>query len=79
MFRPVLLLAAAVAALTATQAALAQGPVNDNRANAQRLGAPPVSVGGSTVGATREVNDPGGCAAPPTPSGTGWTAPAQAG
>jgi hypothetical protein len=63
MFRPVLLLAAAVAALTATQAALAQGPVNDNRANAQRLGAPPVSVGGSTVGATREVNDPGGCAA----------------
>jgi hypothetical protein len=63
MFRPVLLLAAAVAALTATQAALAQGPVNDNRANAQRLGAAPVSVGGTIVGATREVNDPGGCAA----------------
>src|SRR5215216_7519280 len=62
MFRRVLLLAAAVAALTVTQSALAQGPANDNRANAQRLGAPPVSVGGSTAGATRDVNDPGGCA-----------------
>jgi hypothetical protein len=62
MFRPVLLLAAAVAALAASQAALAQGPANDNRAGAQRLGAPPVSVGGSTAGATRDVNDPGGCA-----------------
>ena len=62
MFRPVLLLAAAVGALAASQAALAQGPANDNRAGAQRLGAPPVSVGGSTAGATRDVNDPGGCA-----------------
>jgi len=62
MFRLALLLAAAVAALAATQAALAQAPANDNRANAQRLAAPPVSVGGSTAGATRDVNDPGGCA-----------------
>jgi hypothetical protein len=62
MFRPVLLVAAAVAALAASQAALAQGPANDNRGGAQRLGTPPVTVGGTTVGATRDVNDPGGCA-----------------
>ena len=79
MFRPVLLLAAAVAALSVTQSALAQGPANDNRANAQRLGAPPVSVGGSTAGATRDVNDPGAAPRRPTPSGTAWTAPAKAG
>jgi hypothetical protein len=59
--RPVLL-AAFVAALTAAPAAFAQGPANDNRASAQRLGSPPVSVGGTTVGATREIADPPGCA-----------------
>jgi hypothetical protein len=62
MFRPVLLVAAAVAALAASQAALAQGPANDNRGGAQRLGTPPVTVGGTTVGATRDVTDPGNCA-----------------
>jgi hypothetical protein len=62
MSRLVLLVAAAVAVLTASQAALAQGPANDSRANPQRIGSPPVSVGGTTVAATRDVNDPGGCA-----------------
>jgi hypothetical protein len=71
MFRPVLLVAAAVAALTAAPAALAQGPANDNRASAQRLGAPPVSVGGTTVGATRENADPAGACAP-TSNSTVW-------
>ena len=61
MLRPVLL-ADLIAALTAAPAALAQGPANDNRANAQRLGSPPVSVGGTTAGATREIPDAGGCA-----------------
>jgi hypothetical protein len=64
MLRPVLLAVAVavVAALTAAPAALAQGPANDNRANAQRLGSPPVAVGGTTAGATRELNDPSACA-----------------
>jgi hypothetical protein len=64
MFRPVLIAAAVVAALTAVPAALAQAPANDNRANAQRLGSPPVSVGGTTAGATRENADPVGACAP---------------
>jgi hypothetical protein len=53
----------AVAALGLAPAALAQAPANDNRANAQRLGSPPVTVGGTTVGATREPTDPAACAA----------------
>jgi hypothetical protein len=61
MLRPALLIAF-VAALGLVPAAFAQGPANDNRANAQRLGNPPVAVSGSTAGATRELTDPAGCA-----------------
>ena len=52
----------ALAALAFAPAAFAQGPANDNRINAQRLGAPPVSVSGTTAGATRELTDPAACA-----------------
>jgi hypothetical protein len=51
-----------LAALVLAPAALAQAPANDNRANAQRLGSPPSAVSGTTVGATRELTDPSGCA-----------------
>jgi hypothetical protein len=67
MLRPVLL-AAVAAALVAVPAAQAQAPANDNRANAQRLGAPPTTVSGTTVGATRELTDPAGGCAPTTNS-----------
>ncbi|MGG7380776.1 hypothetical protein ACQ7B2_19180, partial [Escherichia coli] len=33
-------------------------PPNDNRANATRLGDPPVTVSGNTTGATAETADP---------------------
>lgn len=61
MLRPALL-TALVAALATAPAALAQAPANDNRTNAQRLGSPPLSVSGTTAGATRELTDPAGCA-----------------
>ena len=52
----------ALAALGLVPAALAQAPANDNRADAQRVGSPPVTLGGTTAGATREAADPAGCA-----------------
>lgn len=58
---PYAVVVAAVAALGLAPAALAQAPANDNRANAQRLGSPPVTVSGTTVGATRETTDPAAC------------------
>jgi hypothetical protein len=58
MVRFALLAAFAAAALGLAPAALAQAPPNDNRATAQRLGAPPVTVAGTTVGATRDFADP---------------------
>jgi hypothetical protein len=46
-----------------TQARAASPPANDNRDSAQPLGAMPVAVTGSTVGATVEVKEPpSGCA-----------------
>src|SRR6266480_1541199 len=36
----------------------APAPGNDNRANARQLAAPPVTVSGTTVGATEEPRDP---------------------
>ena len=62
MLRCLVLAAAALSALVAVSGAFAQAPGNDNRANAQRLGSPPLSVSGTTAGATRDVTDPGGCA-----------------
>ena len=59
---PHIVVVAAVAALGLAPAALAQAPANDNRANAQRLGSPPVTVSGTTAGATRETTDPAACA-----------------
>jgi hypothetical protein len=52
----------AVAALGLAPAAFAQAPANDNRADAQRVGSPPVNLGGTTAGATRETADPAACA-----------------
>jgi len=59
---PLIVFVAAVAALGLAPAALAQAPANDNRANAQRLGSLPVTVSGTTAGATRETADPAACA-----------------
>jgi hypothetical protein len=58
-FVPLIVLSAA---LVAVPAALAQAPANDNRANAQRLGNPPLAVSGTTAGATRDPADPVACA-----------------
>ena len=58
----VIMLHIAVVALGVAPAALAQAPANDNRDNAQRLGSPPVTVSGTTAGATRETTDPAACA-----------------
>jgi hypothetical protein len=68
MSRPVLLSAVVAAALAAVPIAQAQAPGNDNRANAQRLGAPPSAVSGTTAGATRELTDPAGPCATTTNS-----------
>lgn len=48
----------ALVALVAAPSAVAAGPPNDNRANATRLGEPPVTVSGNTTGATAEAADP---------------------
>jgi hypothetical protein len=55
-----------------TQALAASPPANDNRDSAQPLGALPVAVSGTTVGATAEIKDPpSGCA---RTAGTVWYA-----
>lgn len=59
---PHIVVVAAIAALGLAPTALAQAPANDERANAQRLGSPPVTVSGTTAGATREIVDPAACA-----------------
>src|SRR4029453_10535132 len=59
---PHIVVVAAIAALGLAPTALAQAPANDERANAQRLGSPPVTVSGTTTGATRETSDPAACA-----------------
>jgi hypothetical protein len=69
MTRACLLLAMSAALGFSAPALAANGPANDNRANAQRLGQPPESVTGTLVGATRELTDPSGCA--PT-TGSVW-------
>jgi hypothetical protein len=59
-----LALATFVLGIPPAAAALADAPPNDNRADAISLRTLPQNVGGTTVGATTELNEPAsGCAA----------------
>ena len=74
------ILAVAAVLLLPVVPARAQGPPNDDRANAVALTTLPASVDGTTVGSTLEADEPGlSCAG--EPRGTVWyeiTTPAKA-